>query len=973
VIAATPICDFEVGYGPFDECRSELWLQEGEAIFPAYIKNNSEGEIAKYIWDFGDGTTFEQNDLESLYKRNRSFMSLVDHNKVNIVKIKEKYDVIITDEYTVELMDPLVYNIRNFCHAYNKSGTYTIILIVLGVNGLTSTCSQTINVLCRLPVPIFAVETPNGDYERSEFVFVNKTVPNCEKIHYHWRFEDGFSSNQEHINHAFSTGGWYDVTLTATNEAGSAEYTTTIYSRYYPPISNFNFIPNTGIESLTSFDFNDLSQNNIHTWILNFGDGTDLIRSQNPPNHIFQQANTYNVTLTVIGIGGQDSITKQVFVQYLPPIANFDFDPNIPYMGVETLTTYQFINLSSNYNRQIDSYLWEFDYNNINSTLINPSYKYENAGTYDVKLTAFGPGGQDSIIKQLFVQYLPPVANFTVDNLIKFTDQNFIFDNLSSGEITSYNWNFGDGSISSSFEPVHNYDELGYYNVSLTVVGPGGQDSISKTLTVFEGLEAIFTIDENIGCINSVFTFTNNSKGEIYSYLWNFGDSVTSNLQNPTHSYSSSGTKTITLTITGYGGTDSLTKQITIESNYVANFTFTPSSGIEQTTSFNFNNISSVDIDTYYWDFGDGTISTSQNPPNHIFQTPGMYNVSLTVAGPCGDDSIIKQIPIRYISPEAVFTVVSECCLNTQISFNNNSIGYITSWLWNFGDGATSNLKNPTHSYSSSGTKTITLTVSGPGGSNTTSNQIYVISSLVASFTFVPNAQTITTFSFTNTSSGLVDVDTIHWDFGDGSTSSLQNPIHDYSESGTYNVILTITNQCGTSTQTQTIRVYKTFIGMAWIDESDSIYTATSEPYQTHINSFKEFTIQLPKYTGSCQVPGRPETGVYYPAVGNPISNGIDILVETVGRPPAANELIDRFEYLLDRFADKSPTNVQYPDYLVLSVDISGSMNLSTIQPAYDSLKSYVRSNYPQITIRETTYSNEMWLSIWQIQLAGIL
>ena len=166
--------------------------------------------------------------------------------------------------------------------------------------------------------------------------------------------------------------------------------------------------------------------------------------------------------------------------------------------------------------------------------------------------------------------------------------------------------------------------------------------------------------------------------------------------------------------------------------------------------------------------------------------------------------------------------------------------------------------------------------------------------------------------------------------------------------------------------------VRPTFIGICWIDEADPNYTDNRDHYLAHLDDFKRITNRIQKWTAGCQVPGHPPEDVIY-GTDYPINYGVPITIETIGRPPTSSELISRFNILLQSFQSLEPTTVLYPDYLILTIDSSGSMGIDTIQPAYDQFKSYISSHYPLIIIVERIFSNENWLSIWSDQISNIV
>ena len=168
-----------------------------------------------------------------------------------------------------------------------------------------------------------------------------------------------------------------------------------------------------------------------------------------------------------------------------PPVASFTASKK---SGEAPLT----VNFTSTSAGTITSFAWKFGDGTV-STSMNPSYTYQNAGTYTASLTVAGPGGTDEATEIITVSDPPPVASFTVNTTYGDAPLSVSFTSTSTGTITSYSWNFGDGGSSSSTNPTHTYNSAGTYTARLTVTGPGGSSSDSKTITVEEsGTNLIF-------------------------------------------------------------------------------------------------------------------------------------------------------------------------------------------------------------------------------------------------------------------------------------------------------------------------------------------------------------------------------------------------------------------------------------------------------------------------------------------------
>ncbi len=238
--------------------------------------------------------------------------------------------------------------------------------------------------------------------------------------------------------------------------------------------------------------------------------------------------------------------------------ADFEGDPTI---GVAPL----FVNFTDlSYGGTVDTWEWDFGDGNTSSNQ-NPSNEYFDPGLYDVTLIVSGPNGSDTLteIGYIDVQYPPPVADFegfpTSGNIPLIVD----FTDLSTGDIDTWEWDFGDGNTSTDQNPQHTYSTAGSFTVSLIVAGPGGSDTATFTDYIFASIEipvAEFEGTPTIGEAPLMVNFTDLSTGEIDSYKWHFGDGDSSEVQNPQHEYMTPGNFTVSLMVMGPGGSSNEVK-----------------------------------------------------------------------------------------------------------------------------------------------------------------------------------------------------------------------------------------------------------------------------------------------------------------------------------------------------------------------------------------------------------------------------
>jgi len=212
-------------------------------------------------------------------------------------------------------------------------------------------------------------------------------------------------------------------------------------------------------------------------------------------------------------------------------------------------------------------------------------------------------------------------------------------------------WEFGDGSVSYEQYPSHIYNKAGIYTVSLTVSLNGSSNKSIRKIRVYganttagsglqdQKLSSSFEYYPANPDVGTTVQFTDKSTSPITSWSWRFGDGSTSTLKNPTHAYSSTGSYNVTLTVSNGTSSNSMTQTITVKSNLVADFSFSPgnpTSGEE----IQFLDNSQGSPSSWSWDFGDGGKSTSKNPAHSYSQT-GSYGVKLTVSN--GTNSSTKQ------------------------------------------------------------------------------------------------------------------------------------------------------------------------------------------------------------------------------------------------------------------------------------------------------------------------------------------
>ena len=673
---------------------------------------------------------------------------------------------------------------------YTEAGEYTISLTVTNECG-SSTTTQTIEVV--FPVePSFTVSDESGC---APFTTTFTAAPQADGLIYEWSFPGGSpdSSTDPMPEVTYNVAGSYDVILTITNAAGSASVEeTAIVTVNEGPSAAFNVSSTPG--SLT-VDLTDLSANadNV-TW--DFGDGN--MANDNPTSYTYAEEGTYTITLTAENECGTDVATQEVTL-ILPVTPSI----NVSSMDGCTPLTAEF---SASPQVEGQTYEWSFPGGEPStSSDPNPVVVYNTPGVYDVTLTitnAAGPGTTTETDMISVGQGL--AAAFVADNTPGSAD---VTTTNNSSFADDYEWFFGDGASSTETAPSHTYAGEGSYEIMLVANNECGTDTARQTV------EIIFVPDPSIststtgGCGPLTVVYEAEPQGDSYTYAWDFpgGSPSTSDQQTVSVTYTDAGTYAASLTVTNAAGsaTTSTTEDIEVLGAPTVGFTADYTVG-ENSATFT---STSTNVTTHSWAFGDG--ETGSGPEvTHIYAAAGTYEVTLTVTGPCGEETMSQMITV-VLPPAGGFTAGNvNGCAPFDVSFMANDQGEGHTYEWSFPGGtpATSTDPNPVVSYTTAGTYDVGLTVTNAAGSVTSTEEgmVTVGETPAASIDMETTLGSLTIGVEGPMGPGI---DSWSWNFGDGNEGSGQTASHTYAEAGTYTVELTTTNECGTNTATMEVTV----------------------------------------------------------------------------------------------------------------------------------------------------------------------
>ncbi len=519
----------------------------------------------------------------------------------------------------------------------------------------------------------------------------------------------------------------------------------------------------------------------------------------NPPSQTYQLKfpgkGSYTVTMVDSNLCGRDT-TNTTIVIGDPPVANFTTDK-------DTVCAGNRIRFFNNTTGAANQSKWNFgDGVWRNRNMNNQNRRFNTPGTYTIQLAVFNTNGSgactDTVSKQIHV--LPgPTSAFSI-NPANGCDSLLVTITENSSAAAKWLWDFGDGNTDTNANPgSHFYDTTGNYNLSLTVTHSNGcTDVSSQTVQVFSSPIVDFT-PKNV-CEDVLASFTDNtvvpSGDALISWAWTFGDGGTSNVQNPMHKYTTSGTFKLQLlaSTANCSSTDSF--NIVVEPKPTADFAISDTVGCSPLASTFTNN--SLVSSSYVWNFGDGDTSHQTNPTHSFINSTNStvnFTVSLYANTAFGcSDTIQKQVRV-FATPSASFTSTAvPKCGPSDVSFTNTSSGGVSN-LWHFDDGDTSTASNPSHTFDN---KTlfievyeVKLTVTSTNGCTDTAFQnVVVYPEPIFTFQTIPDSGcSPLTVQFPSITGAVA----YKWYFGDGDSTFGPSPSHTYVNSTTNNVQYTAT------------------------------------------------------------------------------------------------------------------------------------------------------------------------------------
>lgn len=650
-----------------------------------------------------------------------------------------------------------------------------------------------------------------------------------------WRFGDQGTSVLQNPTFRFTEPGTYIVTLNVTDtDRQQSETSLPIEVGNAAPVPDFDFWPKI-VTTDTRVAFTDESTDTdgqIVSWSWTFGDGATS--DARHPTHSFNRSGETTVTLTTRdNLGAEARLSKVVHVRNTPPAANFTYAPT----DVQTLLPIRFVDHSVDKDGIITQRVWKFG-DGENATGPSPEHVFKRPGLYTVSLTVTdNEGGSDTATTQVFVRNRLPIVNFSWFPRGAPADTPVLFTSLSNdldGTILVYEWSFGDGTTAIEQNPRHFFPRAGTYNVTLTTTDNSLERNSSTQQVHVANARPV--ADISIGPspafrgveISFADVSTDADGDRIVNRTWRIDNGAPQyEDQIIRRTFNVAGEHVVNLTVVDAANNvawKEKTFRVVNRPPVLDGMNVTPVSPlVDQPVTFT---ASGRDLDAqpgdpplnYTWTFNDGTVLHGEQVIRR-FHADGLVTVRLraTDADNATSNPIQNSFVVDYAVPLASFVwsptvpIVGETVRfeNTSTSLN----GAITGHRWSFKDGTFAEGPVVFHNFTTPGTQLVKLTVTDERSrSGTIELPIVINGRPTASFDMSPNGLLPrgTPVVFTDTSQDS-DGDAItawSWDFGDGSSSNAQHPVHNFTQPGRHNVTLTVTDARGaTDTTTKQVRI----------------------------------------------------------------------------------------------------------------------------------------------------------------------
>ena len=804
-------------------------------ISPAAIVTAPDG-VSSYFWNFGDGATSSLPNPSHVYATPGTYtislavitnggclqtLSIPQGIKVGTSAVADfvanplvscagdsiAFSNLSTGTitgYRWDFGDSGTSTLKDPKYKYTDTGRFTVKLTAFN-NGCGNTMVKPLYVSIFGTVARFNYTIDCGN--KLQVAFRDSSI-NATTIS--WNFGDGSPIVNGVLNpvHTFPSYGNYDVTLTTTQ--GACSYVKVSRVRLFDEKANYTFAPSVLCRGATITLSATTVDSNVVKYFWDYGNGIFVPGSKITSN-VYDTPRLYVTRLAITDYNGcTDTATRNISVG--GPRAVFNaINPT----GCVGLTVNFTDNSVSDGVNNIITRLWDFGdgaIQTINSPPVN--HQYNTTGFFNVKLKVTDAVGcVDSMVQNSLVVASRPRAQFVIPaDTISCPGKPIQFLTNSTGAIVSHFWEFGDGSTSVARNPQHPYANVGIYSVKLKVSDRYGcADSTTQVnRIIIDTPHASFTVSDSIGLCPPLQVVFNYTGSFAKSVRWYFGDGDVSDTIAPRHLYGAAGTYMAMLVVTSPGGcTDTAYQRIQVFGPR-GSINFNPPGGCIPTTAT--LTLTSTNTDVIRWLYGDGDASpltprTKDTVVTHTYIQGGDFLPQAILTDTSTNCSVVIDAATRikvigfkmgFVSNKVVL------CDRGTVSFadTTNTVGTINNWIWDFGDGTTGTGQFPNHFYSSPGSYTVKLNVFTQFGctdSISIPDFVRVVASpvtdIVSNDTLCQNR--FMTFNGVET---VPDTSVLkwNWNFANGDTSNVQNPLPvQYRIPGVYSVRLITTNSSG--------------------------------------------------------------------------------------------------------------------------------------------------------------------------------